>query len=175
VAHTKLKTPTAVAEFLLSGFREFEENLGLAMLRLDRATRQKLAEEQNRIHQTSHQIKALAESRLKLEAEKLNSSITRIRISGRNILQLQENNLASFEKNMIRGLDTFLKKEKQNLDSKESLLRQLDPASILARGYTRSEIYGKPINTAKIQLGDNLQTHTSKYKISSTITQIEEK
>lgn len=175
VAHTKLKTPTAVAEFLLSGFREFEENLGLAMLRLDRATRQKLSEEQNRIHQISHQVKGLVESRMKLEAEKLNSSISRIRISGKNILQIQENNLASFEKNMIRGLDNFLQKQKQILDSKESLLRQLNPAAILARGYTRTEINGKPINSAKIQLGNELHTHTSKQKISSTITQIEEK
>ena len=175
VAHTKLKTPTAVAEFLLSGFREFEENLGLAMLRLDRATRQKLNEEQTRIHQLAHQVKALSESRLKLESEKLNSSISRIRISGKNILQIQENSLDSFEQNMKRGLDSFLQKQKQNLDSKELLLRQLNPAAILARGYTRTEIDGKPINTAKIQLGDELQTHTSKQKISSTITQIEEK
>ncbi|WP_339708048.1 exodeoxyribonuclease VII large subunit [Algoriphagus aquimarinus] len=175
VAHTKLKTPTAVAEFLLSGFREFEENLGLAMLRLDRATRQKLSEEQTRIQQIAHQVKAFSESRLKLEAEKLNSSINRIRISSKNILQIQENNLASFEKNMIRGLEGFLQNQKQSLDSKEILLRQLNPETILARGYTRTEINGKPINDAKIQLGDQLQTHTSKQIISSTITQIEEK
>lgn len=175
VAHTRLKTPTAVAEFLLSGFREFEENLGLVILRLDKATRQKISEEQTRIHQIAHQVRAFSESRLKLEAEKLNSSISRIRISSKNILQIQENSLASFEKNMLQRLDGFLQKQKQNLDTKEILLRQLNPETILARGYTRTEINGKPINAAKIQLGDKLQTYTSKQKISSTITQIEEK
>ncbi len=175
VAHTKLKTPTAVAEFLLSGFREFEENLGLAMLRLDRATRQKLSEERTKIHQLAHQVKALSENCLKIEAEKLNSSINRIRISSKNILQIKENNLESFEKNIIRGLDRFLQNQKQNLESKEVLLRQLNPAAILARGYTRTEINGKPINTAQIQRGDELQTHTSTQIINSTITQIEEK
>ncbi|MEP1956759.1 MAG: exodeoxyribonuclease VII large subunit [Algoriphagus sp.] len=175
VAHTKLKTPTAVAEFLLSGFREFEENLGLAMLRLDRATRQKLSEEQTKIHQLSHQVRALSESRLNLEAEKLNSSINRIRVSSKNILQIQEHSLVSFKKSISRGMEGFLQKQMQNLDSKELLLRQLNPAAILARGYTRTEIKGKPINTAQIQLGDELQTHTSTQKISSTITQIEEK
>ncbi|MEB2781464.1 exodeoxyribonuclease VII large subunit [Algoriphagus sp. C2-6-M1] len=175
VAHSRLKTPTAVAEFLLSGFREFEENLGLAILRVDRATRQKLSEEQTRIHQIAHQVKASSESRLNLEAEKLNFSTNRIRISGKNILQIQENALLAFEKNIIRGLEGFLQQHKQNLDSKELLLRQLNPEVILARGYTRTEISGNPINTAKIQLGDVLQTHTSKQIISSTITQIEEK
>ena len=76
---------------------------------------------------------------------------------------------------MIRGLEGFLQKQKQSLDSKEILLRQLNPDTILARGYTRTEINGKSINAAKIQLGDELQTHTSTQKISSTITQIEEK
>ena len=175
VANTKLKTPTAVAEFLLSGFREFEENLGLAMLRLDRATRQKLSEEQTKIHQISHQIKGLAESRMKLEDEKLNAYVNRIRISARNILLLQENNLASLERNLIRGLEAFIQNQKQQLNSKESLLRQLNPDAILARGYTRTELNGKPIATAQIQLGDELQTYTSEQKISSTITQIEEK
>ncbi len=175
VAHSKLKTPTAVAEFLLSGFREFEENLSIAMLRLDRATRQKLSEELNRIQQIAHHVKTISESRMKLEAEKLNSSVNRIRISGKNILQIQENYLATFEKTMIRGLDGFLQNQKQNLNSKELLLRQLNPEVILARGYTRTEINGKPIHTAKIELGKELQTHTSKQKISSTITQIEEK
>ena len=108
VAHTKLKTPTAVAEFLLSGFREFEENLGLAMLRLDRATRQKISEEQTRIQQIAHQVKAFSESRLKLEEEKLNSAINRIRISSKNILHNQEKNLACFEKNKIRGIEGLL-------------------------------------------------------------------
>ncbi|MDR7131291.1 exodeoxyribonuclease VII large subunit [Algoriphagus sp. 4150] len=175
VAHTRLKTPTAVAEFLLSGFREFEENLGLAILRLDRATRQKLNWEQTRINQIAHQVKAVAESRVKLEGEKLNSAVNRIRISGKTILQIQENSLDSLEKNAIRGLDSFLQKQKQNLESKELLLRQLNPETILARGYTRSEVNGKPLNAAKIQLGDNLLTHTTKQKISSTVTQIEEK
>ncbi|WP_425637632.1 exodeoxyribonuclease VII large subunit [Algoriphagus yeomjeoni] len=175
VAHTKLKTPTAVAEFLLSGFREFEENLGLAMLRLDRATRQKLSEEQSKIQQVAHQVKAISEGRMKLEAEKLNSSVSRIRISGKNILQIQENNLASLEKNMVRGLDSFLQKHNQKLEAKELLLRQLNPAAIFARGYTRTEINGKPVGTVKLQLGEEMQTYTSNQKISSTITQIEEK
>lgn len=175
VAHSKLKTPTAVAEFLLSGFREFEENLGLAMLRLDRATRQKLSEEQNKIQQVTHQVKAISEGRMKLEAEKINSSVNRIRISNKNILQIQENNLASFEKNLIRGLDSFFQKQNQNLEAKELLLRQLNPEAIFARGYTRTEINGKPVGTAKLQLGKELQTYTSNQKISSTITQIEEK
>ncbi|PZX55904.1 exodeoxyribonuclease VII large subunit [Algoriphagus ratkowskyi] len=175
VAHTQLKTPTAVAEFLLSGFREFEENLGIAMQRLDRATRQKLNEEQSKVHQITHQVKAHSESRMKLEAEKLNAAFNRIRVSGKNILQIQENTLASFEKNIVRGLNGFLQKQKQIIDSKELVLRQLNPAIILARGYTRTEIKGKPITTAHIQLGDELQTHTSKQKISSIITQIEEK
>ncbi|WP_439487842.1 exodeoxyribonuclease VII large subunit [Algoriphagus sp.] len=175
VAHTKLKTPTAVAEFLLSGFREFEENLGLVLLRLDRATRQKINEEQAKVQHLAHQVSAFAESKLKLEAEKLHSSVNRIRMSAKNILTVQENSLVTFEKDLKRGLDAYFQQQKQKLESKETLLRQLDPKAILARGYTRTEVKGKPIHLAEVKTGDQLLTHTTTAKISSTITQIEEK
>ncbi len=175
VAHTKLKTPTAVAEFLLSGFREFEENLGLVLLRLDRATRQKINEEQTKVQHLAHQASALAESKLKLEAEKLHSSVNRIRMSAKNILTVQENSLVTFEKDLKRGLDAYFQQQKQKLESKETLLRQLDPKAILARGYTRTEVKGKPIHLAEVKTGDQLLTYTTTAKISSTITQIEEK
>ncbi|MCE7055849.1 exodeoxyribonuclease VII large subunit [Algoriphagus sp. AGSA1] len=175
VAHTKLKTPTAVAEFLLSGFREFEENLGLILLRLDRITRQKINGEQAKVQHLAHQVSAFAENRLKLEAEKLHSSVNRIRLSAKNILNIQENSLVTFEKDLKRELDAFFQHQKQNLESKETLLRQLNPKAILARGYTRTEVKGKSLHLTQVKKGDQLLTYTATAKISSTITQIEEK
>lgn len=175
VAHTKLKTPTAVAEFLLSGFREFEENLGLAMHRLDRATRQKLLEGQSKLQQISHQLKTFSENRLRFESEKLNSSLGRIRISGKNALQNEENMLNALEKSFKKELDNFLIKQRQMVNTKEELLRQLDPKAIFSRGYTRSEVNGKPIQGQQIKVGEAMVTHSTEKQIRSTITQIEEK
>ncbi|UZD22615.1 exodeoxyribonuclease VII large subunit [Algoriphagus halophytocola] len=175
VAHTRLKTPTAVAEFLLSGFREFEENLGIALQRLDRTTRQQLSNETGKMQQLAHQVKALSESRIKLEKEKVNSVVTRIKITTKGILASQANQLTGAERNIRRGADSFLRSKTEELKSKELILKQLNPANILARGYTRTEVRGTPVNLANPKLGDMLKTHSSNQTISSTITQIEEK
>ncbi len=175
VAHTRLKTPTAVAEFLLSGFREFEENLGIALTRLDRATRQKLREEDSLLNQFSHRIVSGIGNRLNLEKEKLASKTSRISSVAKNQLGFQTIQLDSLEKNFKKALANFLKKENDRLESRITSLRQLNPMTIFARGYTRSEINGVPVSQTKAEIGDQLMTHTSGEKISSTITHIEEK
>lgn len=175
VAHTRLKTPTAVAEFLLSGFREFEENLGISLTRLDRATRQKLREEETLLNQFSHRIKSGIGNRLNLEKEKLASKSVRIATLAKNRISLQSIQLESLEKNFKKALDNFLQKENERLESRITSLRQLNPETIFSRGYTRSEINGIPIHQTKAHIGDQLETHTLGEKISSSITHIEEK
>lgn len=175
VAHTQLKTPTAVAEFLLSGFREFEENLGTILLRLDRATRFTLKEEGDKLHQIAHQAKSVAQSRLKLEAEKLNSCVNRIKFSSKNRLQANLLSIDSMEKELRKGFISVLQNQSQLINAKESILRQLDPKVILERGYSRSEINGKSVSHGDFKIGEEMITITSLKKISSTITQIEEK
>lgn len=175
VAHTRLKTPTAVAEFLLSGFREFEENLGMVMQRLDRSTRLQLREEENKIHQYALRTKSLAKARISLEAETVKNRIKRIESAAKNRLKIQESNLANLERGIRKGLDTFVQKQGEKLENRETLLRQLDPNSILKRGYTRTEVDGVPIHLAKPEPGDQMLTITRDRKIKSTINQIEEK
>lgn len=175
VAHTRLKTPTAVAEFLLSGFREFEDNLGLVLNRLDRATRQQLREEDTKIHQLGLRTKSLAGNRLMLEHEKIRNSVNRIEQATKTQLKIQSLKLESVEKGIQKSLENFLQKQQELLSRQEILLRQLDPISILKRGYTRTEKDKKPIHLAKIQIGDQVETFTQTQKISSVITQIENK
>lgn len=175
VAHTRLKTPTAVAEFLLSGFREFEENLGMVMQRLDRSTRLQLREEENRIHQYELRAKSLAKNRISLEAESVKNRINRIESAAKNQLKIREYNLTTLEIGIRKSLGTFLQKQNERLENRETLLRQLNPNSILKRGYTRTEVDGIPVHLAKPELGDQMITITQDRMIKSTINQIDEK
>lgn len=172
VAHTRLKTPTAVAEFLLSGFREFEENLGLILQRLDRSTRQQLREEEAKIQQYSLRAKSLAGNRISLELEKLKNRTNRMDLATKSQLRIQNLKLETIEKALKKSLDSFLRKQIEKLDNQETLLRQLDPQSILKRGYTRTELDGKPIHLSQAQVGDQIETFSLDQKISSRITKI---
>lgn len=175
VAHTRLKTPTAVAEFLLSGFREFEENLGLALQRIDRATRSKLREEEQRIHQVAIRVRSLAIQKLSLENEKVNTYFKRIEQSSKSISRYATFQLEAIEKNLTKAFDRFVKKQDEKLLHLEVVIKQLDPHGLLQKGYTRTESNGKPIHLIDLKAGDELITYTSDQKLSSTITKIEKK
>jgi len=175
VAHTRLKTPTAVAEFLLSGFREFEENLATVMQRLDRSTRRQLREEENKIHQLELRARSLVRNRISLEGEKVKSSFARIVFAAKNQLKIQGTHLGNVEKSLSKGFHSYLHKQYEKLENRTALLQQLDPNTILRRGYTRTELGGKPIHLTKPKAGDQIETFSQDQKIRSTITQIDEK
>jgi exodeoxyribonuclease VII large subunit len=175
VAHTRLKTPTAVAEFLLSGFREFEENLGLALQRIDRSTRSRLREEDQKIHQLGIRARSLATQKISLEKEKVNTYFKRIEQSSKSISRYATFQLDSVEKNLTKAFDRAIKKEGDKLQHLEVIIKQLDPQGLLQKGYTRTESNGRPIHLIDLKAGDELITYTSDQKISSTLTKIEKK
>ena len=175
VAHTRLKTPTAVAEFILDGFRTLEENLALAIRRLDRATRSKLKEENSLVHQMELRTRSLSQNQLNLSKEGINTLSRRIQQAGKNLLRIQTIHLESQEKTLTRAAELFLKNQTERINLLENQIRQLDPISILQKGYTRTEIAGKPIHQAEIKEGDILETYTLNQKLISTLTKIENK
>jgi exodeoxyribonuclease VII large subunit len=175
VAHSRLKTPTAVAEFLLSGFREFEENLSLVLQRLDRGTRMKLREEEGKIQQFSLRIKALATTRLSLQNEKVKTLAKRTLQATKNLIRQEQITLASQEKNLKKALERFILIQDNKLVHLEQVIKQMDPQVLLKKGYTRTESHGKPIHLVQLAEGDTLVTHTSDLKITSTLTQLEKK
>lgn len=175
VAHTRLKTPTAVAEFLLIGFREFEENLGLALQRIDRATRSRLREEDQKIHQLAIRARSLATQKISLEKEKVNTYFKRIEQSSKSISRYATFQLDSVEKNLSKAFDRAIRKEVDKLQHLEVIIKQLDPHGLLLKGYTRTESQGKPIHLIDLNVGDELITYTSDQKLSSTLTKIDKK
>lgn len=174
-AHTRCKTPTAVAEFILASFREFEENLKLSLTRLDRSTRLHLKNEESRVNQMGLQIKSTTTNSLKLAHEQVRTRSSQIHSAGKNILRTQQSNLVNSEKSILKAANQLIREQELLLTSKLSLLNQLDPAVILNRGYTRTELDGVPIGLSTPQIGQEILTHTHKQKISSTITKIEQK
>ncbi|GAA0880662.1 exodeoxyribonuclease VII large subunit [Algoriphagus jejuensis] len=174
VAHTRLKTPTAVAEFLLSSFREFEGNLEMVTQRLDRSTRQKLREEETKIQQLELRAKSIAKNRTAIELEKVTNRLSRIGLAAKNQLKIKEYNLQNLEQSLKKSFEAYFQKQAEKLENQEKLLRQLDPQSILKRGYTRTELAGKPIHLADAQVGDQIDTFTQDQKIRSTVNQIDQ-
>jgi exodeoxyribonuclease VII large subunit len=174
-AHTRCKTPTAVAEFILASFREFEENLKLVLTRLDRSTRLQLQNAESRITQVGLQIKSSTTNSLKLAQEQVRTRSTQIHFAGKNIIRVEQTALESSGKSIRKAMNQLIRNQEQLLNSKLSLLSQLDPVAILNRGYTRTELDGVPVGLSFPKIGQEIVTHTDKDEIVSTITKIEAK
>lgn len=175
VAHTPLKTPTAVAEFILSSFREFEEGLGVMAQRLDWITRSTFKGEGEKLQGYSLRIIGESKSQLAREGEKLRNWGMRMQQAGKNGAKQEKNKLEQRQEQLKKGLQHFLKGQQDRITQLESSSRQLDPSSLLHKGYTRTESKGVPIHLTTLAPGDPIVTHTFNQKISSTINHIEKK
>lgn len=175
VAHSRLKTPTAVAEFILSSFREFEEGLATCTQRLDWITRAKFKEEAGKIQQLALHINGGIKNRLAREQQKLTGLVQRTQQSGKSAVKQETIHLNQQEVLLKKGLQRFLQLQGEKIDQVEGMSKQLDPQALLKKGYTRTESKGIPIHLLTVIEGDTLVTHSAKQKISSTITKIEEK
>ena len=175
VAHTRLKTPTAVAEFILSSFREYEENLAFAAQRLDWITRTKFSEEERKLQACHLRIQGEGKQLLSREGEKVRTTALRIQHSIKNGAKQEKSKLEQRQEQLKKGLQRFIKIQFESITRLETGTRQLDPNALLQKGYTRTESQGKPIHQLSLAPGDQILTHTSTQKISSTIQTIESK
>ena len=175
VAHTRLKTPTAVAEFILSSFREYEENLALAAQRLDWITRTKFNEEERKLQACRLRIQGEGKQLLSREGEKARTTALRIQHAVKNDTKQEKSKLEQRQEQLIKSSQRFIKLQQDSLQRFETVSRQLDPNALLQKGYTRTESQGKPIHQLSLAPGDQILTHTSTQKISSTIQTIESK
>ncbi|MBD8491327.1 exodeoxyribonuclease VII large subunit [Echinicola sp. CAU 1574] len=172
VAHSKMKTPTAVAEFILSGFRDFEDQIEGRLKQLERHAAYQLQKEDRRINNTEHLLKNIFLSQVNREKERTVRSQYNILSRSGQLIKLKANQLDHLDENFKKLIRSIVLQEKQKLERLNKDLNRLDPMTFFQKGYTRSEINGKPLKQVAISAGDILTTYTSKEVITSTVNSI---
>ena len=152
VANTALKTPTAVAEFLISGVRAFEENLEFNLQRV------------------------LNYSAEQLEANKQHLQQLSLRLAGsvQRETSTLANNLSIVEKQLEHSCQQFFTKLNNQLSQLELQIDLLSPDNVLRRGYTLTSLNNKFIKSSP-KHGDELVTETMESKIWSTVNNVKKK
>jgi len=141
VAHTRMKTPTAVAEFLISGLRGFEDSItGL-----------------------DNRIKTCAGRLLQEFRFHLHSLARRLVYSPGRALSGQLNKLVMLRSNLGNASERRLQRERHKLASMEQALRFLDPVNVLKRGYSITRYKGKVLKDASLVSGGSV-IDTTLYK-----------
>lgn len=152
-AHTKMKTPTAVAEFLISGLRSFEENIIDIQNRMARHTERFIKEE-------NYTLTSLTQ-RLNFISMQLTASL--------------HNKIKGIEKDLRSQIKQFIQKTGSRLDNFEKVVRLLDPVNVLQRGYSITHHKGKILqDTSLLRKGDVIDTILFKGVISSIVENTKE-
>jgi exodeoxyribonuclease VII large subunit len=174
VAHTRMKTPTAVAAFILSGFRDFEDKLKWALTRLERDQRSRWQRERKAIDDKGYLIQRLGSAQLSKYGDRVNNLGQKVAASAKYRLKLQEANLRGLEKTINKSAGDFLQQQRLGLLHLQNRLELSDPERIFQKGYTRTELMGRPIHIHTPSPGDKIITYTHKETITSEVKEIKD-
>ncbi|MEJ2005615.1 MAG: exodeoxyribonuclease VII large subunit, partial [Cyclobacteriaceae bacterium] len=147
VAHTSLKTPTAVAEFLIGGVRAYEENMQLLFQKISGHARQ----------------------RIKLESQGIQQLEYRLKASVRKLTSQRELMLERRKAQLVAAVRSLLRQRSERLNMAAKSMELVHPDNILKRGYTISTVNGKPVQNVKIKPGDTMITRSIDRIIESTV------
>ncbi|GAB3341773.1 exodeoxyribonuclease VII large subunit [Marivirga atlantica] len=151
VAHTSLKTPTAVAEFLLRGIRQYDENITILFENIASVTSRSIEQAQYNLREISHRFKGLFVKRLDAGNNKLDRLSQQLNYSTKRLLSEEANKLQMIEK-------TF---------------HLINPENVFKKGYSFTSKNGKSINGQEIKEGDQLITTNSSHRITSEVKKID--
>jgi len=153
VAHTKLKTPTAVAEFLIRGIRIYEEKINLAVQNILSYLNQKVETEQHRLNDRKHSM----------------------RYALKKHFNKAENQLGRYEQKLQYNVRKCFQNTHQKLKLYEKTLELINPDTVFKKGYSYTSLNGKSIMGQKLKKGDELKTITANQEISSTVKSTEDR
>ena len=173
MAWKALKTPTAVAGFLIERTLECENRiismageLASAVSEALEAAGEQISSMQNRTAATARLIVRVNSDRLGYHSESLIRSY-------RNILTRSEADTLRLADTIFRSAKNSISRAEIHTGRLEESLRHLDPTEILRRGFTLTSRNGLIIRSAgELEPGDTITTHFEKGAVDSTVKEI---
>jgi exodeoxyribonuclease VII large subunit len=151
VAAKGLKTPTAVAEFLVDRLLAFEF----------------------RLNELEEQLATEVRRTVQLHTSRLDSYRNDLRHLSRRFLQGRSEQLRQYRVLLDKAAGSLLNRQRDQLVLMEKRIQLVDPVRILARGYSMTLVEGKAIRDASgIEPGTLLETKLYRGSILSTATGI---
>ena len=170
VSHTRVKTPTAAAAFLIDHLKTVLDAINDAQNRITGYTQQKLSvlkAQLSAIAETLPRIFTTVKTRQEARLDALNS---RLIAAGRQGIITHQSKISAFAERLPILLDRRLMTEKHRLQLNEEKTKNLDPALLLKRGYSMTMKDGKIIrDAATLHPGDEIETHLANGTVRSTV------
>lgn len=169
VSHTRVKTPTAAAEYLVSCIREKAECLDELTTALYQDVPALLNREKEKLGQWISRLPAKVEMRLQRE------HFNQERVAGRiqsawNTRYLTERYRLQIEQRLSMALASRVQQEKHRLTLIENQLTLADPSLLMQRGFSVTLKNGKAVkDISTLRPGDELTTRVANGEFKSKV------
>lgn len=172
VAHTKMKTPTAVSAFLISGMSNFENNLD-SLIKMMESNARRFCQEQN--FRLADYLKFFSYQKTRIWDKQniyLSQLQQRIKVHSGRSLKSEADRLGKLAKRLKSLTKETLYKQTLKVDYIDHTLKLSDPDEILKKGYTISYIENKTLNKSNPAEGATMVTKSSNLIIESKIKKL---
>ena len=150
VSHTRVKTPTAAAAFLID--------------RLEQVAR--------RIDDAADRITSYVQHRMEIEKMRLSRAAERIPILFSLVKSKQENKMETLNQRIASAVQRLIDRRRHTLDILEQRTKSLDPTLLLQRGYTITLVNGHALRSpSAVKPGDVIITRLADGTVKSTINE----
>ena len=170
VAHTRMKTPTAVAEFLIGRTEDAAaELLGLQQAAGSLAT-QLLAREKNYLQLAASRLPSLVQSRIERSRSSLQMLTANLPAWAGNLTGRGRSDVQRLQMRLAAGAKAATAAEKRRLELTEQFVKMASPDYILQRGYSLALQEGKIVKqAASLRPGELLTTRFADGEVESVI------
>ena len=193
VAHTRLKTPTAVAEYLIGRAEAFESRLidrrnqlfktvtallsaytsqvRILSQQLLGITRQVIQKETDQQMFVSERLTSFSDRLLKDQKKKMLSLMNNLKSGINNSVRIQSIQQLNLKNKFFSSCHNLMNAKSQYLSLLKQRMQDMDPGRILERGFSITLHSGKVLkNVSGIRLGDELETRITTGIILSQVT-----
>lgn len=172
VSHTRVKTPTAAAAFLIERLATVSDRIDSAAERIASYVQQRMTAEKNRLTRASERIPilfSLVKTKQDSKLERLNQAMLH---SIRLKLDKQGMALDSMAQRIPPALERMILNRRHRLDMLSQRASSLDPALLLKRGYSITTLAdGHALRSpSQVKPGDVITTRLASGSVTSIIS-----
>ena len=176
VSHTRVKTPTAAAAFLISNLKSVLDEIEDCEQRIHAKVKQRMDMEKIRLLNNAQKIPMLFSVVRPRQEALLGQLLVKMRSSIGYRLQDERHRLIVLQNNMQPVLYRKLTDERHLLDLLSQRLIGLDPNRLLKRGYSITLKNGRTVrDVSQLKEGDELETRFENGTVRSVVNQVNNK
>lgn len=170
VAHIRMKTPTAVAEFLINKMQDAADDLEVLYQSISRTTTGYLTEQKTYLQLLGNRLPSMVSNRLERNRTSLQSLLGRLPVLASSLLSDHQTTLEAWNIRMQNGINKQLTEHQKELQLTEQFIRMVSPEYILKRGYSLTLKDNHIVKHAvDLQAGDLIVTRFSDGKRESRV------